>query len=166
VTAPAVSIAPELWAEVEGHLALGPDEQLVFLVARWQGDEARAFTARLVQPSGFDLQLPWHLTLADEERAAVITWAHAADGGLIEVHVHRGPWPAEFSPSDRAGLEEFVPHVWWRLRHRPYVALVVADGTLDGLVWRDGPRTPEQLGSLRIGGRERFPTGRSLRRWR
>ena len=38
--------------------------------------------------------------------------------------MHRQGDPAEFSASDRKGLESFVPHVWWRLRHRPYLALV------------------------------------------
>jgi len=152
------------WTQVEKHLAAGPDEQLAFLLVRWDGEDAHAFDVRLVSPAGFDVQLPWHLALADSERAAIIKWAHDLDGALVEVHVHHNSDPAVFSPTDRVGLGEFVPHIWWRLGHRPYVALVVGGGTFDALVWRRSPHAPESLGSLVVADRPpRAPTGRSLR---
>jgi hypothetical protein len=151
-------------ATLERHLRTGPDEQLAFLLARWDGDDARVFELRLVEPSRFDVQLPWHLTLGDEERGAVIKWAHDAGGALVEVHAHLAGDPAAFSSADRAGLDQFVPHVWWRLGRRPYVALVVADTTFDAVVWRSGPEVPEALEALVIDGREeRRPTGLTLR---
>lgn len=149
---------------VDRHLATGDDEQLVFLLARWSGDDAHVVDLRPVPATGFDLQLPWHLSLADEERARVIKWAHDADAALIEAHVHRDGDPAEFSPSDIRGLAEFVPHVWWRLRHRPYVALVFGQKTFDGLAWRSSPEAREPLDAVVVDGARREPTGLSYAR--
>jgi hypothetical protein len=141
--------------------------ELAFLLVTWDGDDVRAFEHRLVARTGFDLQLPWHLALADEERASVIKWAHDREGALVEVHVHHDGDPVALSPSDRAGLNEFVPHVWWRLRHQPYMDLVFGESTFDGLVWRVGPGVPESLEALIVDGRiTRMPTGRSLVRCR
>lgn len=163
-----LEIHGELFTQLSGHLAVGPDEQLAFLLARWDGDLATVFDLRLIAASSFDLQTPWHLALSDQERASVIKWAHDSDASLVEAHVHRGWGSAEFSGSDWSGLDVFVPHVWWRLRHRPYLALVFDDPSFDGIVWRTDPTTPERLDRLIVGnGPARFPTGQSLprRRW-
>ncbi len=158
-------IPPDLADRLERHLESGVAEQLAFMLAAWDGDEARVVDLRLVASAAFDLQTPWHLSLSDEERAAVIKWAHDRGAALVEAHVHRRGDPAEFSPSDRSGLDAFVPHVWWRLRHRPYVALVFAETTFDGLAWRSGPGSPESVNALRVEGRpDRRPTGGTLKR--
>jgi hypothetical protein len=155
----------EQFVRMASHLASGPDEQLAFLLARWNEDVATVVDLRLIEARSFDLQTPWHLSLSDEERAAVIKWAHDNDASLVEAHVHRAWYPAEFSGSDWSGLDAFVPHVWWRLRHRPYIALVFAESTFDGLVWRRDPTTPETLAGLVVGdGPAQLPTGRSLPR--
>jgi hypothetical protein len=66
-------------------------------------------------------------------------------------------------PTDWMGLDQFVPHVWWRLGHRPYVALVFGETTFDAVVWRAGPEAPEPLEGLRVDDQEtRRPTGLSL----
>jgi hypothetical protein len=166
MSAPVLSIPSAMWEQVVDHLASGPEEQLAFMLVRWDGDLGQVFDLRLVRASGFDLQLPWHISLADEERAEVIGWAHEGNGALLEMDVHRGPWPARFSASDKEGLDEFVPHVWWRLRHRPYAALVMGEQGFDALVWRSGPGEPEQLTKLLVDGRSAArPTGLSLARW-
>lgn len=156
-------IPRDLADQLERHLEQGVDEQLAFMLAAWDGDEADVLDLRLVPSVAFDLQTPWHLSLSDEERAAVIKWAHDRGAALVEAHVHRRGDPAEFSASDRSGLEAFVPHVWWRLRHRPYVALVFGESTFDALVWRSDPGSPEPVNALRVEGRpDRRPTGRTL----
>ena len=119
-----LEISDEQFDRLTRHLASGPDEQLAFLLARWHEDVAKVTDLRLIEARSFDLQTPWHLSLSDDERAAVIKWTHDNDASLIEAHVHRGWQAAEFSGSDWSGLDAFVPHVWWRLRHRPYIALV------------------------------------------
>ena len=64
--------------------------------------------------------------LSDKARASVIKRAHDLGAALVEFHSHPFPFEACFSPSDLRGLREFVPHVMWRLKGRPYVAVVVA----------------------------------------
>lgn len=152
--------------ELDRHLAHGADEQLAFMLATWDGDDAEVVDIRPVEDIAFDLQTPWHLSVSDDERAAVIKWAHDRGAALIEAHVHRDADPVGFSPSDRVGLDAFVPHIWWRLRHRPYIALVFGEVTFDGIVWRTGPNAPEAVAALRVDGRnDRTPTGLSLKGW-
>jgi hypothetical protein len=154
-------------ARLSDHLARGDDEQLAFMLAEWDGDQAHVVELRLVENAAFDLQTPWHISLGDDEVGEVIRWAHEAGLSLVEAHVHREGDPAAFSPSDRGGLHAFVPHVWWRLRHRPYIALVFGETTYDALVWLHDATTPEGLDALVVpGAADRMPTGRSLRTWR
>src|SRR6266487_1407438 len=105
------------------------------------------------------------MELADETRAQVIKRAHDLGASMVEFHSHPYPWPARFSESDRVGLEEFVPHVWWRLKGRPYAAVVVAPSGFDGLVWMTSPDRPEQLDGIACGDRLLRPTGLTLRHW-
>lgn len=100
--------------------------------------------------------------LSDEMRAEIIRWAWAEEASLVEAHSHAFG-PAQFSPSDLEGLEEWVPHLWWRLRGRPYGAIVVADGTVDALAWIEGADVPEQIVTLEIAGEGSIPaTGGTL----
>ena len=150
-------------ARLADHLAEGEDEQLAFMLVEWDGNQARVVELRLVENAAFDLQTPWHITLGDDAVGEVIRWAHEAGLSLVEAHVHREGDPAAFSPSDRGGLDAFVPHVWWRLRHRPYIALVFGESTFDALVWRRDAATPERLDALIVpGADDRIPTGLSL----
>lgn len=112
---------------------------------------------------GFAHQSGFHLELADETRAYVIKRAHDLQCSLVEFHSHPGAWPAQFSASDFLGLEEFVPHVWWRLRGRPYVAIVVAPSGFDGLAWTEAPHKAVPLTAIDVGGQLLRPTGLSWR---
>lgn len=96
--------------------------------------------------SDFEVQAGDYLELTDAARARLIKQAHERGLCLVESHSHPGPYPAAFSYSDLTGLDEFVPHVRWRLRGRPYAALVFAQSSFDGLAWTDGAHTlPQQL---------------------
>lgn len=154
------------WQAVMDHMHSDANEQLAFMLATWNGDIGRVFATRLIQASGLDSHLPWHIALSDNELAAVIKWAHENNGALVEVHAHRAHGPAQFSMSDRAGLEDFVPHVWWRLQHRPYVAVVVGNNSFDALVWQSSPAEPAALASLVVGGRGQEPTKLSIAHYR
>jgi hypothetical protein len=114
-----------------------------------------------VPPDGFASHSRFHLELSDATRAAVIKRAHDLGASLIEFHSHDGPWPAGFSASDWAGFEEFVPHVWWRLRGRPYAAVVVASTGFDALVWLHAPDAPTRLDAIIVDGKHLEPTRRS-----
>ena len=114
-----------------------------------------------VPPEGYSVRNEFHFELADEVRAQVIKRAHDLGASIVEVHSHGGSWPAAFSPSDQWGFREFVPHVWWRLKGRPYLAVVATRRDFDGLVWIVGPEDPQPLNSIVTDGQTITPTGLS-----
>lgn len=134
------SAASEQAAFVFARLAPGTDGAVTFEYVDWFP----------VPPDGFESHSPFHLELSDAARGAVIKRAHDVGACLIEFHSHDGPWPARFSPSDWAGFEEFVPHVWWRLKGRPYAAVVVAPSGFDALAWVTAPDAPARLDAILV----------------
>lgn len=140
-------LATAIWAHLLEDETESEAAGFLFAKHRSEG-AAHAFEALEwypVPPEGFFFRSSYHFELTDEFRAGVIKRAHDLGASVVEFHCHRGPWPARFSPSDQAGIREFVPHIWWRLKGRPYVAVVVADSGFDGLVWVTGPETPQHL---------------------
>jgi proteasome lid subunit RPN8/RPN11 len=117
-------------------------------------------------PKEFESQFDDYLELTDEARAGLIKRAHDLGASLVEMHSHPGPFPAAFSIADRMGLKETVPHMWWRLKNRPYLAIVVAKTGFDALVWLENPRVPQQLNGILDGERLLQPTNSSLGGWR
>jgi hypothetical protein len=116
-------------------------------------------------PSDFEDQAGDYLELTDQTRSVLIKRAHDLGAALVEMHSHPGPWPASFSLADRDGLRETVPHMWWRLPKRPYLAIVVARTGFDALLWLDNPTIPQALGGLLAGDRLLRPTNQSLEDW-
>jgi hypothetical protein len=119
-----------------------------------------------VEAEGFVHRSEGYLELTDTIRAQVIKRAHDLGASIVEFHSHPYPWPATFSQSDRKELDEFVPHVWWRLKGKPYLAVVVSPSGFDGLVWFSDPRTPQLLNGIRVGERVLPPTGLTLHQWK
>lgn len=157
-----------VWAHLLSDEAEAEQAAFLFAQLEAEGDEAcfRAVEADLLGPGDFAIQTGFHIELADEARIRVIKRAHALGASLVELHSHLGPWPAAFSPSDFAGLRETVPHMRWRLKRRPYVALVVAAQSFDALVWtHENGLEASPLENIRVGDRRVVPTGRSLREW-
>jgi hypothetical protein len=73
-------------------------------------------------------------------RYAELNAAVKANLSLIEAHNHGGTRP-RFSPTDRHGLQEFVPYALDSLPDRPYGATVWGDRTIHGEFFlRDGTR--------------------------
>lgn len=164
-------LSNELYDELRVHL-LPPGvrlEQAAFLFAKSTQDGAtigfNVIEVRKLWARDFDSQEAAHLELSDETRKWLIKRAHDLGCSLIEMHSHPTPWPAEFSEYDRQGLLETVPHMWWRLANRPYVAIVVAPSGIDALVWLSGPGKPMALGALIAGTQIIKPTNRSLPKW-
>jgi hypothetical protein len=164
-----LSIPPNIYDSIIAHLLppINPKkEEAGFLLA---GHTKIATQVNLdylewypIPPNGFEIQESNYIELTDESRATVIKRAHVTGSALVEFHSH--PWQAKprFSPSDLGGLEEFVPHVMWRLKDRPYAALVVSPSGFDSLVFANNPRTPEALSALRVGDHILQPTGLTL----
>lgn len=115
-----------------------------------------------IPPEDFVVQSPGYVELTDECRGRVIKRAHDNVAALVELHSH--PWQRKprFSSSDLSGLDEFVPHVMWRLKNRPYAALVVSRAGFDALIWTNDPKVPELLTEVRVGTKSLRPTGLTL----
>jgi proteasome lid subunit RPN8/RPN11 len=115
-----------------------------------------------IRPGDFTHHSEFHLELGDEKRSEIIKRAHNLNASIVEWHSHPLFWPAEFSLSDMAGLGEFVPQVMWRLKGRPYAAVVVTPYDFDALVWTERQREPIQSLVLRVGLKKLNPTRRTL----
>lgn len=160
-----------LYSGVMHHL-LPPgceQEQAAFLFARPVRTDGQVLfdviESLKLGPADFARQEGDYLEMADATRAGLIKRAHDLDASLVEMHSHIGPWPAGFSYADRLGLQETVPHMWWRLKKRPYLALVVTDSSFDALVWLDNAKVPQALDALLAGDAALKPTNFSLEGW-
>jgi len=164
-------LPPGLLEQLTAHLLPSGSlkEEAAFLCVAEERDDGRAlFDVRhveLLSPEDFDHQAGNFLELADDTRARLIKCAHDLQCSLVEIHSHPGPYQAAFSVADRVGLTETVPHMWWRLKARPYIALVFAPSGFDALVWIDNPKVPVPLNALIAGDRLLKPTNRSLGGW-
>jgi hypothetical protein len=130
----------------------GDDEQVGFLLADFE-PSTRVFEVRdwrVIGPAGFEYQSPYHVTLSDETKVEIIRWAWESGASLIEAHSHDGSYPAELSPSDLAGLRDWVPHLFWRLKARPYAAIVTAGYEFDAVAWIEAANRPEQVERIEL----------------
>ena len=150
------------YEEFRRYLAQGPEE-VGFFLADYDASvrSLRLRNWRAISAEGFEHRRDFHLTLRDQVRADVIKWAWDNKACLVEAHSHLET-PAAFSPSDLWGLEQWIPHIWWRLRGRPYAAIVTAGQTFDALAWIDGADSPEQVEHLSADGLMVRPTGLTL----
>lgn len=161
-----------LFDELRNHL-LPPDgthEEAAFLFAKTTLVDSRArfevTETEKLSPRDFDSRHDDYLELKDETRARIIKRAHDLGASLVEMHSHPFPLPAAFSVSDRLGLKETVPHMRWRLKNRPYLAIVVAPKDFDALVWQHDSGFPQQLDCILEGNRVLRPTNISIGAWK
>jgi len=143
------------------------NEEAAFCFARpVEGQEGmyEVIDWRRILPSEFEYQSGYHLELGDQVRAEIIKQAHDLNASIIEFHSHLFEGPPEFSGSDIQGFGETVPHCLWRLKGRPYLAVVVSKGGFDGLAWFTKAGPPVQLGHIRVGGTRLDASGKTLRK--
>lgn len=166
-----LKISDKAYDELMAHL-LPPkstQEQAAFLFAEYDKGPPQArfnvVKTRVLKRSDFVVQEGDYIELQNETQAGLIKQAHDLNACLVEIHSHLGPWPAAFSYADRIGLRETLPHMWWRLKGKPYLALVVTELNFDALVWIDNSKTPNALDRLIAGGRLLRPTNLSLEGW-
>jgi hypothetical protein len=158
----------EFWEMAMAH-ARGAPERVMFAAASDEGaGELELTEAFLV--SDDDLEPgPWCVQLEDVTQQRVLQWASGTAGAIVEMHSHLGRFgdPAQMSPTDVQGLRTWVPHVRWRLRGRPYVALVAGPSTLDGLVWSgDNAAAPLALAGWSTPSATHPVTGLSIASWK
>ncbi len=114
---------------------------------------------RALAPSDFLCHSEDYLELSDHTRASLIKHAHNLGTSLVEFHSHPFSKSAVFSTIDLRGFKEFVPHVWWRLKGKPYMAVVVAPKSFDALVWIKDPIKPQKVDGIIIEQNLLYPTG-------
>lgn len=150
-----IQLSAATYHALRAHLLPQPirAEEAAFLFAEVTDDDGSLnFTVidwYPVPSDGFATRSLYYLELTDETRAFVIKKAHDLGCAIIEAHSHAGDSAAAFSPSDRYGFEEFVPHVLWRLKGRPYAAVVMTTQSADALAWRRADE-PVQVTNLTL----------------
>lgn len=125
----------------------------------------RSLGMRLLEPDDFLDRRPDYLEMTDETRALLIKEAHDRGASLVEFHSHVGMWPGEFSLSDIRGLKETVPNLWWRLKGRPYAAVVVSRSGIDALAWFASPNKPTTLDEIHVAAEVIRPAHSALEEW-
>jgi hypothetical protein len=143
----------------------GDVEHVGFFLANYDDDAGRFYLEEWmpIPSDGFELQLSYHVSLTDETIGTVLQRAGVTGRSLVEVHSHLGSGRVAFSPTDIDGLREWVPSVRWRLRGRPYAAMVWDATSFDAVAWIDSNGLAEQVTELRVAGVESVtPTGLSL----
>lgn len=159
----AISVDPDVLRQ-SGLRVPSRDEQVAFFLAEPLADGLRLVDARAMHAADFDHQGAFHVALSDHVRPQLITWAWERGLSLVEAHTHVDGDPVCFSPTDVSGLREWVPHVSWRLRGRPYAALVFGEKTVDGVAWSAGAGEPERIAALAVDGEPvRAMTGLSIK---
>jgi hypothetical protein len=139
---------PEDYFRTLGEV-LAEAEEVVFLYATYQNGVFGIDSLEVMVEADIASQSKLHVELADDVRPRVIKTAWDTDRCLIEAHSHGDEGYAKFSPSDLRGFNEWVAHVRWRLRGRPYVALVKAGESWDALAWID-KETPLRLDAIEV----------------
>ena len=156
-----LDLSKDYYTALWRHLQSSQVEEAAFAYAQPMSDRAGLFRVVDWQPvpaEGFVYQTEIGFEITDEMRGLVIKRAHDLDASLVEFHSHKVKWPAEFSPSDLYGFTEFVPHVWWRLKSKPYFSVVVSSTDFDAFGWITDPKTPQYLDALAVAGEIYTPT--------
>jgi hypothetical protein len=166
----------EQFTAVSAHLLESQREQVGFVFARvtanGEGVQFTAADSYLCEPADYDHAAVDHVQLTDEAQQRIIKTAWDSGCALVELHSHPFVIPrakelafqptACFSPYDARGLAEFAPHVQWRLKGKPYAAIVFGPRDFDALVWPTRGVRPERLDRLQAGERVMRPTGLTL----
>lgn len=159
-----ISLSQAVYQSLIDHLLPkgSDDEEAAFLFVRGDCNSAQPVLTVIdwfgVDRAGFATQSSGYLELVDEMRPTLIKRAHDLAACIVEMHSHPHPWPAAFSPTDLRGLNEFVPHVRWRLKGKPYVAVVVAPTGFDALAWTNESGKSEEILGISIDGTLLRPT--------
>lgn len=105
----------------------------------------------------------YSLELKEKKQAEIIKKAWG--GGYLIGEAHSHPFSKNgvcFSYTDLSGFEEFVPHIWWRLNNRPYIALVFSQTDFDALAWINNPTSPEKIEGIIVDGKLISPTNNTI----
>lgn len=147
-----VMIPPNLYAKLREHLFSRGSEQVAFIYMRAEGDALVVDDIFCVPPEDLVYESEYHAEISAAAQASAIKIAWDKGRHLGEIHTH--PFSTAgttFSYSDAAGFREFVPHVWWRLKSGPYLAMVFGQHDFDALAWKNGPEEAEEITCVQVG---------------
>lgn len=167
-----LKLPDHVYEELAAHLfeSKSEFEQAAFLFATESRDDQKiileAIQLEKLGTDDFVAQEDCYLEMTDPTLGRIIKRAHDLRTCLVEVHSHVGDWPAAFSRSDVMGLKETVPHIWWRLDNRPYLALVFARTGFDALLFLETPNQPRRLDAILAGKQKLMPTNLSAESWK
>jgi hypothetical protein len=161
----AVRMEARTGARVMAHLRSRP-EMVAFMRGALEGPCIVVGEELLLSSEDVELDR-WHVALSDESRQAVLRWATGAEA-LVEVHSHGSlGGAAMFSATDLNGLDDWVPHVRWRVPGVTYAALVFGAESFDGLIWRVDAEEPTVVGNVVVDAEATWRTSAlSIDRWR
>ncbi len=164
------------WLSVTQHLLPRPmfAEEAAFAYMRADRDELghlvlECIDFQLMSESDLSFQSAYHIEVSEEAQARVIKGAHDLDACLVELHSHVSDPGPQFSASDWHGFDEFVPHIWFRLKGKPYAAIVLSTKGLDAIAWIDDAVTPVAVEVVQVGQDLIRPSGLSygsLKQWK
>lgn len=112
--------------------------------------------------SDYKFRSGFHFELKDSTKAMIIKKSHDLGCCIVEAHSHNEQRKAEFSSSDWSGFNDFVPHVLWRLKGKPYLSLVFTLRNFDAIVWVKDFRNPTYLNGIQVDSILKKPTGISI----
>ena len=161
-----LNVPRQSYHDLQAHLFAGDTEHVAFFRFDVREAQAHLKSLDLLRANDYARRSAYHVGLDDRVRPRIIKWAWDAGDSLGEAHSHRIATEACFSPTDLAGLREWVPHIWWRLQGRPYLALVFGPDSVDGLAWVTSPEDPVALAKVTSADRVIAATGLSLKAWR
>lgn len=166
-----IELPGNIFSQISTHLIPGnmEVEEVAFVFAALiQKNNEKIFLYKdhwLLQPDDFAFQSSYYFELTDETQANLIKKAHDLNASIIEFHSHVDQPSARFSHTDWTGFLEFVPHVFWRLKNKPYAAVVVTPGSFDAIAWMNAADKPELLKAIRVDGTLHHPTNNSYKKW-
>ncbi|MET7281867.1 hypothetical protein ABZS29_26775 [Kribbella sp. NPDC005582] len=167
-----LTLSQTVWEELHTYLD-NPIERMAFLAAVPHPDSATSKdlwsvvdVMYLDDESDYEHQGQAGMELVDDIRPRSLQWATQLGAALIEVHSHgSGRSKTTFSTLDLRGLLDGAPRLVWRLRGRPYGAIVFGGRRdFDALVWYDERSTPVVIAELAVEARSVQPTACALER--
>lgn len=155
-------IPDRLYRQVQTHLLRDQSERLAFFLCNisWAGESTIFIAQEAILVDDADLAWPisYRLELKLEPLLAVVNRAVKGKKALVEAHSHPFSDYPTFSPSDRAGFQEFVPYVLDSVKGAPYGATVWGKRGLTGVAWSSWPQDEQPLDVTVVGSRLRKPT--------
>lgn len=135
-------ITNDIWRKLRDHLLANHEESAAFLLTKPAGQ--RLLVRDVVLIPGRDIERrPDSLSVGLPALVDVMNRAARENAILVEAHSHPlSQGRVGFSAIDDLGQAEMVAYLSDVMPGRPYGAIVIGHGAVQGRVWRNGEATP------------------------